>query len=290
MKKFALIGAAGFVAHKHMKAIKDTNNELVAIMDPHDSVGIIDSFFPNALFFSEIERFDRHLEKLKRQGNGVDFITICSPNYLHDAHCRLALRIGADAICEKPLVLNPWNLDQLQEIEKETGRKIYTILQLRLHSELKKLKQKVENRKYEVEIKYVTPRGKWYERSWKGDPSKSGGLVANIGIHLFDMMLWLFGNCKEIKLFNNDSNFIKGFLILENANINFILSTRSEDLPKDHKSYRSIEIDGIPLRFDASFTDLHTAVYKDILSGGGFDIEDSRPSIELVHKIRGMKI
>jgi len=289
MKKFALIGAAGFVAPRHMKAIKDTGNDLVAILDPHDSVGIIDSYFPDSLFFNEFERFDRHLEKLKRNGNGVDFISICSPNYLHDAHCRLALRLGSDAICEKPLVLNPWNIDQLKEIENETGKKIYNVLQLRLHSELKQLKKNIKDKQYNVKITYVTPRGKWYDRSWKGDVAKSGGLVTNIGIHLFDMMLWLFGNCNNIKLFNNEPDFLNGILSLDNATVGFNLSTRRKDLPQDYTSYRSIEIDGIPLRFDNSFKDLHTTVYKDILNGGGFGNEDARPSIELVYKIREMK-
>jgi len=290
MKKFALIGAAGFVAPRHMKAIKDTGNDLVAILDPHDSVGIIDSYFPDSLFFNEFERFDRHLEKLKRNGNGVDFISICSPNYLHDAHCRLALRLGADAICEKPLVLNPWNIDQLKEIENETGKKIYNVLQLRLHPEIIKLKQQLERKTYHVHIQYVTPRGKWYDRSWKGDTSKSGGLVTNIGIHLFDMMLWLFGSCQKVTMINTANDYVSGSLNLQNADVTFSLSTRKDHLPnKNFTSYRSIEIDGIPLRFDNSFKDLHTTVYKDILNGGGFGTEDARLAIELVYKIREMQ-
>lgn len=288
MKRFALIGAAGFVAPRHMKAIKDVGGELVAILDPHDSVGIIDSYFPDALYFSEFERFDRYLEKIKRQGNEVHYISICSPNYLHDAHCRLALRLGADAICEKPLVLKPWNLDQLKEIENETGNKIYTVLQLRLHEALKQLKTTLKKEKYEVTIKYITPRGRWYDRSWKGDVDKSGGLVTNIGIHLFDMMLWLFGECREIKIVEKQRDFISGILDLDFATVGFILSTRKSDLPIGQLSYRQITINGIPLQVDNYFKDLHTAVYQDILSGGGFGIDDARPSIELVYKIREM--
>jgi UDP-N-acetyl-2-amino-2-deoxyglucuronate dehydrogenase len=291
MSKFALIGAAGFVAPRHMKAIKDIGGELVAMLDPHDSVGVVDKYFPNALFFSEFERFDRHLEKLKRNGHGVEYISICSPNYLHDAHCRLTLRVGADAICEKPLVLKPWNLDQLIDIERETGKKIYTVLQLRLHPELIKLKNQIQSKKYYVNIQYITPRGKWYERSWKGDVGKSGGLVTNIGIHLFDMMLWLFGNCKKITLRDTENDYLTGILNLENADVSFNLSTREQHLPnKEFDFYRSIEIDGIPLRFDNSFTDLHTSIYEDILKGNGFRINDARPSIELVYKIREMII
>ena len=291
MKKFALIGAAGFVAPRHMKAIKDVGGDLVAILDPHDSVGVVDRYFPNSLFFSEFERFDRHLEKLKRNDEGVQYVSICSPNYLHDAHCRLALRVGADAICEKPLVLKPWNLDQLIDIEKETDKKIYTVLQLRLHPELIKLKNQIQSKKHHVNIQYITPRGKWYERSWKGDVGKSGGLVTNIGIHLFDMMLWLFGSCKRITLNNKESDYLTGILNLENADVSFSLSTRKQHLPnKDFDFYRSIEIDGIPLRFDNSFTDLHTSVYEDILKGNGFRINDARPSIELAYKIRELSL
>lgn len=290
MKKFALIGGAGFVAPRHMKAVKETGNEIVAVLDPHDSVGIIDNYFPDSLFFTEFERFDRHLEKLKRSGEGVDYISICSPNYLHDAHCRLALRLGADAVCEKPLVLNPWNLDQLQEIENETGRRIYTVLQLRLHHELIRLKQSIKNTNHKVDIKYVTPRGKWYGRSWKGDITKSGGLATNIGIHLFDMALWLFGKDEKLSISRNDPDCISGVIVLERALMTFYLSTRIEDLPSGHKSFRSIEIDGKSIRFDESFTDLHTLVYQDILDGNGFGIEDSRPSIELVYNIRGISV
>jgi len=286
MKKFALIGCGGFVAPRHMKAVKDTGNEIIAMLDPHDSVGIIDSYFPDSAFFTEFERFDRHLEKLKRRGEGVDYVSICSPNYLHDAHCRLALRLGADAICEKPLVLNPWNLDQLREIENDNNRRIYTVLQLRLHPDLIELKKKINNKKYKVVINYVTPRGEWYGRSWKGDVDKSGGLATNIGIHLFDMVIWLFGEYKDVSIFRNESKCVSGNIVLEKAEVDFFLSTQKEDLPEGYSSYRLIEIDGEPLRFDKSFTDLHTAVYKDILDGNGFGIDDSLPSLELVYKIR----
>jgi len=285
--KFALIGCAGFVAPRHMKAIKDTGNELIAALDPHDSVGILDSYFPDSSFFTEFERFDRHLEKLKRSGEGVDYVSICSPNYLHDAHCRLALRLGADAICEKPLVLNPWNLDQLQELENEREKKIYTVLQLRLHNELIELKKKMNDTKHKVVINYVTPRGKWYGRSWKGDVTKSGGLATNIGIHLFDMVIWLFGNYKELSVLYNEPDYVSGIVLLDKAEVHFSLSTKREDLPDCYSSYRSIKIDGKELRFDKSFGDLHTAIYKGILDGNGFGIEDARPSIKLVHKIRG---
>jgi len=290
MKKFALIGGAGFVAPRHMKAIKDTGNEIIAVLDPHDSVGIIDSYFPDASFFTEFERFDRHLEKLKRDGYGVDFVSICSPNYLHDAHCRSALRLGADAICEKPLVLNPWNLDQLQELENETGKKIYTVLQLRLHTDLIKLKKSMNDSMHKVHITYITPRGKWYQRSWKGDITKSGGLATNIGIHLFDMVLWLFGKCEELSVLKNEPECVSGIIALERALVTFKLSTRRQDLPDGCESFRSIEIDGKQVTLDKSFNNLHTAIYKDILDGGGFGIEDARPSIELTHKIREGKI
>jgi UDP-N-acetyl-2-amino-2-deoxyglucuronate dehydrogenase len=290
MKRFALIGGAGFVAPRHMKAIKETGNEIVAILDPHDSVGIIDSYFPDASFFTEFERFDRNLEKLKRNGKGVDFISICSPNYLHDAHCRSALRLGVDAICEKPLVLNPWNLDQLEEIENETGKKIYSVLQLRLHEELIKLKKSINSDMHEVDIRYITPRGKWYERSWKGDVTKSGGLATNIGIHLFDMVLWLFGKCENLSVLVNKPNYVSGVLSLERALVKFRLSTDKEFLPSGYDSYRLIEVDGKKLRLDRSFNDLHTAIYQDILDGNGFGIDDARPSIELTYRIREMII
>lgn len=285
---FALIGVAGFVAPRHLEAIYKTNNKLVAALDPHDSVGVLDSYFPNCEFFTEFERFDRHLEKLRRGGNKIDYISICSPNYLHDAHCRLALRLGADAICEKPLVLNPCNLDQLEEIEKETGKRIYTVLQLRLHPELIKLKKSIAGDDHKVQIKYVTPRGAWYNSSWKGNIEKSGGLLTNIGIHLFDLMIWLFG--KELRSFMSvkECDKVAGLSTLERASVHWSLSIDKNDLPDGRESsYRLITIDKHPIKFDNVFTDLHTNVYEDILSGGGFGISDVRPSIELVYKLRG---
>lgn len=286
MKKFALVGAAGYIAPRHIQAIYDTGNELIAAIDPHDSVGVLDRYFPSCEFFTEIERFDRHLEKLKRSGNKIDYLSVCSPNYLHDAHCRLGMRVGADIICEKPLVLNPWNLDQLLEIENETNKKIYVVLQLRLHPEVIKLK-KQEQCDSVVQIKYITPRGNWYHRSWKGDVGKSGGLVTNIGIHLFDMVMWLFGKPKKSDIVINEVNKVKGRLVLENADVSWFLSIDRKDLPKGSENvHREITINNIPVRFDNVFTELHTEVYRDILSGAGFGIEDARPSIELVYNMR----
>jgi UDP-N-acetyl-2-amino-2-deoxyglucuronate dehydrogenase len=286
-KKFALIGAAGFVAPRHMKAIYDTGNDLIAALDPHDSVGILDKYFPNCEFFTEMERFDRHLEKSRRTDRYIDYVSICSPNYLHEPHCRLAMRIGADTICEKPLVLNPHNLDQLSEIELETGKKIYTVLQLRLHPELKKIKENLDDRPHTVRIEYITPRGNWYHSSWKGNEFKSGGLATNIGIHLFDLVMWLFGSQEDFTLIENTNSKVKGILWLERAKVNFKLSVDRNDLPDDAKiSYRLMTIDGEPVRFDNVFTELHTEVYKKILEGRGFGIEDARPSIELVSEFR----
>ena len=288
MSNFALIGAAGYVAPKHMKAMYDTNNNLVVALDPHDSVGVVDSYFPKCEFFTEFERFDRHLEKLRGVGNGVDYVSICSPNYLHDAHCRLAMRVKANAICEKPLVINPKNLDQLKEIEKETGKKVYVVLQLRLHPELVEVKKSIGSGLHKVNIEYITPRGLWYHRSWKGTIAKSGGLAANIGIHLFDMAMWLFGKLEDVNILDNKMDRISGILWLERAKVNFTLSTNRRDLPDKCTSYRFMDIDGNVIRFDNVFTDLHTDVYRDILNGGGFGIEDARPSIELVYKLRNL--
>lgn len=284
---FALTGAAGYVAYRHMEAIKKTDNNLIAALDPNDSVGIIDRYFPECSFFTEFERFDRHLEKLKREANGVDYISICSPNYLHDAHCRFAMRIGACAICEKPLVLNPWNLDQLKEIELETSKKVYTVLQLRLHPSLIKLKHELTASKKKVKLVYVTPRGKWYDSSWKGQTEKSGGIAANIGIHFFDMLYWLFGNFLRYKVDHYDQRSAKGELELDNAEVDWFLSVNRFDLPNGHfGAYRAITVDGDEIRFDEVFTDLHFMVYQDILNGGGFGLEDARPSIELVYRLR----
>lgn len=297
MKNFALIGAAGFIAPRHLKAIKDTGNNLVAAMDKFDSVGIIDSYFPHADFFTEFERFDRHIDKLKRQGKRVDYVSICSPNYLHDSHIRFALRQQADAICEKPLVLNPWNVDALDEIEKETGKKIYTILQLRLHPAIIKLREEVlaqPTKKFDVDLTYITSRGKWYYHSWKGEESKSGGIATNIGIHFFDMLLWIFGDLKKVEMEKQDADHAAGVLELSRARIKWFLSINEDHLPAPVKqegksTYRSLKMDGKEIEFSDGFTDLHTTSYQEILKGNGFGLKEARPSIELAHKIRGFK-
>ena len=301
MKKFALIGAAGYIAPRHMKAIKDTGNILLAALDRCDSVGIIDQYFPEADFFTEFERFDRHIDKLRRSGNKIDYVSICSPNYLHDAHIRFALRNDADAICEKPLVLNPWNLDALEEIERETGRKVYNILQLRVHPSIIALKKRIgeeyknRDKKYNIDLTYITSRGKWYFISWKGDLSKSGGVATNIGIHFFDMLMWIFGKVKHHEVhYSEPLKKMAGYIELEKANVRWFLSVDYNDLPEEIKNrgqrtYRSITFDGEEIEFSGGFTDLHTEVYKDILNGGGFGIEDARPSIELVYQIRNIK-
>jgi len=297
MKNFAITGVAGYIAPRHLQAIKDTGNKLVAACDSHDSVGILDRYFQEVSFFTEFERFDRHLEKLRRNSSetAIDYLTICSPNNLHDAHIRLALRLGADAICEKPLVLNPWNLDQLQEIENETGKKVYTILQLRTHPSILELKNKIKNeksgKKYNINLSYITSRGQWYRYSWKGDESKSGGIGTNIGIHFFDMLIWLFGKVKNYNVLLKQPDKMKGELELENANVNWFLSINKNDLPQSVKNngqptYRSITINGKEIEFSGGFTDLHTKVYQETLAGNGFTIEDARPAIELAHNIR----
>lgn len=290
MYNFALIGAAGFVAPRHIQAIYETGNNLVAAIDPHDSVGVLDKYFLDCEFFTEIERFDRYLEKLRREEKKVDYVSICSPNYLHDAHCRLAMRAGADVICEKPAVISQWNIDQLIAIEKETNKKINVVLQLRLYPELIELKKKFKNttKFHNVKIKYITPRGKWYYESWKGNHEKSGGLVVNIGIHLFDLVIWLFGKVKNIDVFYNERNKIAGSLMLDKASVEWSMSIDANDLPEGSgASYRLISIDGIPLRFDNVFNSLHTEVYKNVFNGKGFGLEDARQSIECVNKIRG---
>jgi len=297
MKNFALIGAAGFIAPRHLKAIKDTGNNLVAAMDKFDSVGIIDSYFPHADFFTEFERFDRHIDKLKRQGKRVDYVSICSPNYLHDSHIRFALRQQADAICEKPLVLNPWNVDALEEIEKETGKKIYTILQLRLHPAIIKLREEVlahPSKTFEVDLKYITSRGKWYYHSWKGEESKSGGIATNIGIHFFDMLLWIFGNLKKVEMDKQEADHASGILELSRARIKWFLSINEDHLPatvklEGKRTYRSLKMNGREIEFSDGFTDLHTTSYQEILKGNGFSLAEARPSIELAHRIRGFK-
>ena len=298
-KNFALLGAAGYVAPKHMKAINETGQNLVAALDPSDSVGILDSFSYDVAFFTEFERFDRHAERLRRLGDDkrLHYISICSPNYLHDAHIRFALRIGANAICEKPLVLNPWNLDALAEMEMETGNRIFNILQLRVHPSIVELKKRIKDKasgstkKHNIDLTYITSRGNWYFHSWKGDVNKSGGVVTNIGIHFFDMLMWIFGsvNLQEVHL--SDEKKMAGFLELENARIRWFLSVDRHDLPEKIReegktTYRSITIDGEEIEFSGGFTDLHTMVYQDILDGRGFGIEDARPSINLAYELR----
>ena len=295
MKRFALIGAAGFIAPRHLKAIKETGNDLLAALDKHDNVGVLDSYFPNAHFFTEFERFDRHLDKLKRKGQIIEYISICSPNYLHDSHIRFALRYGANAICEKPLVLNPWNLDALGEIEKETGRKVLTILQLRLHKEIISLREKImsgpSDRVYDVELKYITSRGNWYHSSWKGELSKSGGIATNIGIHFFDMLIWIFGDVTNVQVDQLESDHASGVLQLKNASVKWFLSINFDHLPEEIKknnkrTYRSLTLEGNEIEFSEGFTDLHTKSYSEILNGNAFGLQDARPSIDLVYKIR----
>ena len=295
MKQFALIGAAGYIAPRHMQAIRDTGNELVAAMDTNDSVGIIDSYFPNAAFFTEFERFDRHLEKLKRVGHKVDYVSICSPNYLHDAHIRFGLRYGADVICEKPIVLNPWNIDALEELEEETGHHIYNILQLRLHPSIIALKEKVANsapdKIFEFDLTYITSRGTWYYTSWKGDTAKSGGIATNIGVHFYDMLQWVFGDVKENIVHIHTHDRAAGYFEFAKAKVRWFLSINADTLPEEVKAkgkrtYRSINIEGEELEFSDGFTDLHTLSYEDILGGGGFRIGAARTAINIVHQIR----
>ena len=298
MKKFGLIGASGFIAPRHMKAIKDTGNVLVAALDKFDSVGILDSYFPNADFFTEFERFDRHIEKLRREGGGVDYISICTPNYLHDAHIRFGLRNHANVICEKPLVLNPWNVDALAEIEKETGSRVYSILQLRLHPAIITLREKIMNapaeKIHQVDLKYITSRGNWYHRSWKGEEAKSGGIATNIGVHFFDMLIWIFGGVVENHVLDHTSDKAAGYLVLKQARVNWMLSINEADLPeKERKSgkrtYRSLTIDEENFEFSDGFTDLHTESYKAIMAGQGFGLDDVKAAITIVHDIRDSK-
>lgn len=296
MKNFALIGAAGYIAPRHLKAIKDTNNVLLAALDKFDSVGIMDSYFPDADFFVETERFDRHIEKLKYdRGIQLDYISICTPNYLHDAHIRMALRRGADAICEKPLVLNPWNLDALQKMEKESGKRVWNILQLRVHKSIIELKEKIEkapkDKIFDVDLTYLTSRGNWYFTSWKGDISKSGGIATNIGVHFYDMLSFIFGDIKENIVHVHTHDRAAGYLEFERARVRWFLSINYDVLPekikaKGQRTYRSITIEGEELEFSGGFTDLHTRVYEGILEGNGYGLEDARQAIEIVHDIR----
>ena len=295
MKDFALIGAAGFIAPRHLKAIKETNNRLVAALDKFDSVGIMDSYFPSASFFTEFERFDRHLEKLHRSGNSIDYLSVCSPNYLHDSHIRFGLRHGANVICEKPLVLNPWNVEALNQIQQETGKEVFNILQLRLHPDIIALKEKVQSsdpsKVFDFDLTYITSRGNWYYTSWKGDVNKSGGIATNIGIHFFDMLIWIFGAVKENIVHVHTHDRASGFLQLEKARVRWFLSINEETLPeavkaKGQRTYRSITIEGNEIEFSDGFTDLHTKSYQAVLDGKGFNLREALPSIELAHEIR----
>lgn len=295
-KTFALIGAAGYIAPRHMKAIRDVRGELAVAYDPNDSVGIIDSHFPQAHFFTEFERFDRHIDKLKRRGHPVDYVSICSPNYLHDAHCRFALRAGAEAICEKPLVLNPWNIDGLAEIERETGRKISTILQLRLHPAIVELRNLFGSspKRHKVELTYCTSRGRWYHASWKGEDAKSGGVATNIGVHFFDMLSFVFGPVLHSEAHLRNGERAAGFLECARADVSWFLSVDANDLPDNVKgkksTFRSITIDGREVEFSEGFTDLHTRSYEHILSGQGFGLDDVRASIEIVSIFRSLPV
>lgn len=294
-KNFALIGVAGYIAEKHLRAIKETNNKLVASLDKFDCVGKIDSYFPNSDFFTEFERFDRHIDKLKRKGTKVDFVSICTPNYLHDSHIRFALRHGAEAICEKPVVLNPWNIDALQEIEKETGKKVNNILQLRLHPSIIELKNKIDNgpkdKIYDIDLSYITSRGNWYFISWKGDLQKSGGVATNIGVHFYDMLTWIFGDVEENIVHISTQSKAAGFLKLKRANVRWFLSVDYNDIPleiKDNgqRTYRSITVNGDEIEFSGGFSDLHNLSYQEILKGNGFGLEETKKSVETVYQIR----
>jgi UDP-N-acetyl-2-amino-2-deoxyglucuronate dehydrogenase len=296
-KNFALIGAAGYIAPRHLQAIKDTGNQLVAAVDKSDSVGVLDRYFDEVDFFTEFERFDRHIEKLRRmnQGREIHYVSICSPNYLHDAHIRFAIRVGADAVCEKPLVLNPWNLDALQELEQESGKRIYNILQLRVHPALIALKEKIDqqqpNKKYEIDLTYITSRGKWYFYSWKGNIHHSGGVATNIGIHFFDMLIWIFGKVEHSDVYYASHKKVSGYLELEKARIRWYLSLDKRDVPpeatkKGNATFRSVTVDGEEVEFSGGFTDLHTVVYQRTLEGKGFGIEEARASINLAYQIR----
>jgi len=298
MKNFALIGASGYIAPRHLKAIRETNNNLLAAFDPFDSVGVLDNFFPKADFFTEFERFDRHLDKLNRSGKALDFTSICSPNYLHDSHIRFGLKNDTDVICEKPIVLNPWNLENLISLEKETGRKVYSILQLRLHPSIIALKEKValapKDKVFEIDLSYITARGKWYFASWKGDDEKSGGIATNIGIHFFDMLSWVFGEVKENIVHLNEHDRAAGFLHLAQARVRWFLSINADTLPIEAQkagatTFRSMLLNNEEIDFSDGFGELHTKSYEHILEGKGFSIAESRKSIEIVHDIRNKK-
>jgi UDP-N-acetyl-2-amino-2-deoxyglucuronate dehydrogenase len=297
-KNFGMIGVAGYIAVRHLKAIKETGNNLLACLDKFDSVGLIDNYFPESDFFVEFERFDRHFDKLKRTGTKIDYVSICSPNYLHDSHIRFALRHKAEAICEKPIVLNPWNIDALQEIENETGHRIYTVLQLRLHPKILELREKIRNgpkdKVHDIDLTYITSRGNWYNISWKGDLQKSGGVATNIGVHFFDMLGWIFGCTKTNIVHLSEQNRAAGYLELENARIRWFLSLDYNDIPPSVKesgkrTYRSITVDGEEVEFSEGFADLHTLTYSEILAGNGYGLQDAKQSVETVYTIRNAK-
>ena len=302
MKKFALVGAAGYIAPRHMKAIKDTKNTLVAAFDPNDSVGVIDSHFPDAQFFTEFERFDRHIDKLRRARNDseVDYVAICSPNYLHDSHMRFAMRSGANVICEKPLVLNPWNIDGLLEMERDSGRKVNTILQLRLHPTIIGLRDKVQTEKstatkHDVDLTYITSRGNWYLQSWKGDEKKSGGIATNIGVHFFDMLHFIYGNLQTNIVHLNEPTKAAGYLEYEHARVRWFLSLDVNDVPESERlqgkrTYRALSANGSQIEFSDGFTDLHTRSYEEILAGRGFGLEENRVAVSTVAHIRSAAI
>ena len=298
MSNFALIGAAGYIAPRHLQAIKDTNQNLLVALDPCDSVGILDRYYPNADFFTEFERFDRHLDKLKRQGQKIDYVSVCTPNYLHDSHVRFGLRHDAHVICEKPIVLNPWNLDALMDFEKETGKNVYNILQLRLHPSVLALKSKIENspkdKIFDIDLTYLTSRGNWYYTSWKGDVSKSGGIATNIGVHFFDMLSWIFGDLKQNDIHIHEHDRAAGYLEFAKARVRWFLSINSDCLPEfiskqGLTTYRSLQIEQEEFEFSGGFTDLHTVSYQKALTGEGFRISEAVKAIQIVHEIRNKK-
>ncbi len=295
MKNFVLIGAAGYIAPRHMKAIKETGNNLIAALDPYDGIGIMDSYFPQADFFTEFERFDRHVEKLRRNGTHIDYVSICSPNFLHDSHIRFGLRIGADVICEKPIVLNPWNLDTLEEIEHETGKHIYSILQLRLHPSVIALKKRIDEgdpgKVYDVDLSYITSRGHWYYTSWKGDVTKSGGVATNIGVHFFDMLTWVFGDIRENIVHLHTHDRAAGYLVLEKARVRWFLSINNDTIPATAReagksTFRALTIEGEEFEFSGGFTELHSESYSQIINGNGFRISETKRAINAVYNIR----
>jgi UDP-N-acetyl-2-amino-2-deoxyglucuronate dehydrogenase len=297
LKNFAITGVGGYIAPRHLQAVRDTGHRLLAALDPHDAVGVLDRYFDDVVYFREFERFDRFVEKVRRKGDSerVHYVSICSPNYLHDAHIRFALRVGADAICEKPLVLNPWNLDALAELEAETGRRVFNILQLRVHPSIVALRERMARERpakpLDIDLTYITSRGNWYLTSWKGDQDKSGGIASNIGIHFFDMLTWVFGPVQEAELHLTDPKRAAGMLRLERAVVRWFLSVEKRDLPdaaraQNKTTYRSLTIGGEEVEFSDGFAELHTSVYRAILAGGGFGIEDARASVNLVHRLR----